>query len=439
MSTDILPHDKEAEQGVLGSILHNNAGYFDVVGLVEPEYFFSPAHREIFLAMRDLMDRQEPVDEITLVAQLRSVGRLDAVGGPVYVAELRDLTPAASNSRSYARIVREKWQARAFLSSSLDMQNRIRESGTLDGLDQHRQEIAEIIDAGQEDSDPVHIGELVEAWEQEFDKPVSESRQPVWTYLDSLDRRTGGLAADRPTVVAGRTGVGKTVLCWQIANENGLNGVPTLYLNLEMKDQDLVTRAISSIAKVDGAALRGKQQDMFQHADTDDIYAATGRIKGIPLWVHSPRRAIGKSQIESILARFIAKHGIRLVVVDHLSRLAATGRDEYERQTKRIRGLAELQTLYGVPFLIACQLNRSGSDEPDLKNLKGSGEIEECAGLVLILHDQTAEQKPGQNTDRNTNNPHSVDFIVAKNGTGPKGRIPAPMFYPATTHFEDQS
>ncbi|MCZ6644754.1 MAG: replicative DNA helicase, partial [SAR324 cluster bacterium] len=124
----LLPHDKEAEQGVLGAIIHNNDALNHAAEILQPEFFFSPAHRELFQAMINLADRQNPIDEITLGDALRSRNLLDQVGGLIYIAELVDLTPVASNVAVYAEIVRQKHQLRSLISAATDIANKGRDT-----------------------------------------------------------------------------------------------------------------------------------------------------------------------------------------------------------------------------------------------------------------------------------------------------------------------
>ena len=96
-SAGMLPHDKDAEQGVLGAIIHNNEAFYQAAELLQPEHFFSPAHRELFKAMIGLTDQGDPIDEITLGNYLKSRNKLEQVGGLVSIPELVDLTPVTAN------------------------------------------------------------------------------------------------------------------------------------------------------------------------------------------------------------------------------------------------------------------------------------------------------------------------------------------------------
>ena len=95
--TRLLPHDREAEQAVLGSIIHDNANAHPAAELLTPDAFFSPAHRDIFSVMLGLAEDKSRIDEISISDALRNQNRLENAGGLVYIAELVDLTPVASN------------------------------------------------------------------------------------------------------------------------------------------------------------------------------------------------------------------------------------------------------------------------------------------------------------------------------------------------------
>src|SRR5262249_10831663 len=117
----VPPQNIEAEQSVLGAILLDNDAVNHAVELINPDDFYRESHREIFRVMVELADRSQPVDAITMTDALRTRGRLEAIGGPAYIAELAACVPTAANVAHYARIVREKGVLRALASTATEI------------------------------------------------------------------------------------------------------------------------------------------------------------------------------------------------------------------------------------------------------------------------------------------------------------------------------
>ena len=432
--TILLPNDKDAEQGVLGTIIHDNDALHDIAGIITGDMFFLPAHREIYTAMVLLANDQRPIDEITLVDLLRSTGKLDGVRGPAYVAVLRDEVPAASSVRHYAAIVKEKWQARSMIALALDFTDKIRATETVkEHLGDFRQGFADLIHVGEEQGDATHISKAAADWIERKDKPSDTEFKTIYTHLPHLDFILGGIGTDRPTVIAARPGVGKTSLCLQIAMNNAEIQIPTLFLNLEMATDDIVTRIFAGKTGIDSEGLHTKFKSLSDSA-MDKVSETFAAISGYPLWIHTPRRRMTKAMLDGVVLRAIAKHRIKLIVVDQLSKIGVEGKTEFEKQTARMKIISDIQKLTGIPLVLAAQLKRPQTGKeglPTLDDLKGTGQIEEDAGVVLFLHDPADEPK--------RNDPHSIRLVVAKNGMGKTGECqPSPIFIPAQCRFEDK-
>ena len=215
--SDLLPHDKDAEQGVLGSVIHNNLALGQVRGMLKPDCFFSPAHRDIFIAMCSVEDAEGPIDEITIGNVLKAKNRLESAGGLPYIAELVDLAPVTANVLVYAEIVLEKWQARKAVTVLLDGVDSINATGKLNGQAETVRNALDAIEAAGIGSQAAPAADAVErftGWLEDQDTPAFKAK--TYTRLDEL---LGGIGDERPTVIAGRTGVGKTTLLTQIARD----------------------------------------------------------------------------------------------------------------------------------------------------------------------------------------------------------------------------
>ncbi|MCZ6472531.1 MAG: replicative DNA helicase [SAR324 cluster bacterium] len=388
----LLPHDKEAEQGVLGAIIHNNDALNHAAEILQPEFFFSPAHRELFQAMIDLADRQNPIDEITLGDALRSRNLLDQVGGLIYIAELVDLTPVASNVAVYAEIVRQKHQLRSLISAATDIANKGRDTpgdvGEL--LDQAQDIIIELANDAQVRS----YAQLKDLLAANFEAlEAAQDRGDDLTGLPSgfaeLDKYTNGFQPSDLIIVAARPSMGKTSLAVNIAKYAATySKLPAVVFSLEMSKEQLALRLLCSEASVDSQQVRLGKLDDFEW---DKLAKAAGTLSNVKLFIdESPE--LNPMGIKTVARRIQAEHGLGLIVVDYLQLMRSTRRkDNREQEIADIsRGLKAIAKEFKVPVLACAQLNREVEGRTDrrprLSDLRESGAIEQDADLVMFLY-----------------------------------------------------
>src|SRR3990167_1195667 len=228
----LLPHDKEAEQGMLGAIIQNPAALSQVAGWILPEHFFSPGHRAIYGAMLALHEDQEPIDTITLGHSLKERDELAGAGGLTYIAELVDLTPAAANVRVYAAIVAEMAQARAVIAAAMDLAEGIRAHGKVDG---QASRFNSRVEAALADS-AMLASQTTRAALDEFMEWVQHgpAEDGLIRTFTALDKSIAYFEDGAVHCIAARPGVGKTTLLGQIAVDNARRSKsPGLFLSLE--------------------------------------------------------------------------------------------------------------------------------------------------------------------------------------------------------------
>lgn len=440
-SAQLLPYDKEAEQSVLGAILHNNDALLQVAGVLAPDQFFSPAHRDLFTAMLELAGRKDPIDEITLANFLRSHNQLEQVGGMVYIAELVDATPASLNIRAYAEIVLEKWQVRAMIGLCQRTEQRLRETPhvTAEQIETLRDEPVRIM-ATRLDLGGVPIAEGVGRYVQNLNAiqqaPARDERPAMKLGLHKLDGYLGRLSRSRPIVIAARPGFGKTALGRQVARTVASYKHPALYVNLEMDEDELHERDIAALTGFDSKVLRGFQRDLFEDEQWDRIATAQAIVHNMPLYTYTPTAPMTGPRIEAVIRWHIHHYGIELVVVDQLSKIVSGARgNDFERQTARMRSVTRLVKQLGIPLILLCQLGRAAEEGRGglMGALKSSGQIEEDAHALIFLHEippKTEQEKASYNQER------PMVFLIPKNGGGAKGRFRM-LFRPRTCEFID--
>lgn len=381
----MLPHSKEAEQGVLGSVIHNNRCLAHLRGLLEPGHFFSPAHRDIFAAMLELETAEQPVDEITLCQSLRRADKLEQAGGMIYIAELVDLTPVASNVELYAKIVLEEYARREAIVQAGELAAKVRESGegygeTLQQAGDLFRRLAEEIITGK----TLSLKEGMNSAFRRLEEGPERSQNPIRTHT-ALDQWLNSLTPGYLTIVGARTSNFKTACVTQIAVDNALSGHPVLFITLEMTTEDLSLRILSLVAEVESnKLLRGDKNNLDQF-EWDALLAAEGKLKKCPLVFEGNGRGMSTGQIGHAVRKAVVDYGIKLVVLDHLKKIISKGFDGREKQSNRVMALSDLAKETGLPFLVAAQVNREGDEQPRMSQLEWSGDIEQEADAVILL------------------------------------------------------
>lgn len=388
----ILPHDKEAEQGVLGCVLNNNEAVYQVSELITSEHFFSPAHREVFAAMINLTERGDPIDEITLGNYLRSKGRLEQVGGLVYLAELMDLAPVSGNVLVYAEIVQEKFQLRSLINAAMEIAAQGRESQEdVQGLLHEAESVFLNLATNSARRKYKQLKEILvtnfETLEAAQGRDDELTGQPSG-FID-LDQMTNGLQPSDLVILAARPSMGKTSFALNMARHAAVhNNASVAVFSLEMSKEQLAMRLLCSEAGVDTQKLRNSALDEFEW---DKLAAAAGQLSEARIYIDETPE-VTPMGIKTIGRQIQAEHGLDLIVVDYLQLMR--GRERTQNREQEIaeisRGLKALAKELNVPVLACAQLNRGLEARPDkrprLSDLRESGAIEQDADLVMFIY-----------------------------------------------------
>ena len=430
----VPPHDLEAERAVLGSILIDRDAVNAVRDLLEPGDFYAEKHSQIYGAAVALADRGEPIDVLTLHAQLeRTPGGVGRAGGDDYIAEVSLAVPSAASVQYYAKIVLDNALRRRLIAAGGDVTALGFDASRTadDAIDAAEQRIYGIGES-RRGTEAVHIAPLVrETWdilEQRLER--KQLINGVRTNYASLDSKTQGLQPGELVILAARPSVGKTSFALNIArNAAVLAKTPVAVFSLEMSKQSLVQRLICSEAMVDAFLLRTGQAN--QH-DFQRIAKAMDVLAQADLWIDDTP-ALSISSLRARARRMKSQMGIGLIIIDYLQ-LMQGGRTESRVQevSDISSGLKSVAKELDVPVLALSQLSRESerreSKRPVLSDLRDSGSIEQDADVVLFLY-REGMHKP--DVDRSV-----TELIVAKNRNGPVGDINL-VFVPEQTSFRE--
>ncbi|OGB87468.1 replicative DNA helicase [candidate division WOR-1 bacterium RIFCSPLOWO2_02_FULL_46_20] len=418
----IPPQDLIAEQSVLGSILLDKNAIMRVVEILDADSFYRDAHRFIYEVVLELFDKGEPVDLITVTDLLRKAGRLDAVGGSVYVADLLNSVPTSANVDYYAKIVEEKSILRRLIEAGTNIvTNAFEERENVDQiLDQAEKTVFNIalkrVREGFSKIDTVIKG-VLDKIDSLYDKKEAITGTP--TGYPDLDRLTAGFQNSDLIIIAARPAVGKTAFALNIAQNAAIKyKLPVAIFSLEMSKEQLAQRMLCSEAEVDAQRLKTAS---LSDTGWKKLTRALGRLSEAPIYIDDSA-TLTSTELRAKARRLKIERGLGLVIVDYLQLMR--GRMRVENRVQEISEIARsLKTLareLEVPVVALSQLSRAVEQRTDriprLSDLRESGEIEQTADVVLFIH---REGYYNPQSERG----NVAEIIIAKQRNGPVGTI----------------
>jgi replicative DNA helicase len=387
------PQDLNAERSVLGAMMLEVGAVSDAIGGLKADHFYRPAHAKVFEAMRELYDRSEPIDEITLQARLKESGALEEVGGVSFLASLSDGVPSAANIAHYAKIVRERALIRRLIATTSSIASKGYE-GTTDIeqlLDDAEVSIFEITsDRDQRSFSTMNelVKEAFKAIEKRFEEKTAITGVP--TGFSEFDKMTAGLQPSDLIIVAGRPSMGKTALALNMAQSAAVEqGKGVAVFSLEMAKEQLVMRMLCSQARIDASRMRG---GFLKDSDWPKLAKAAGQLSQAPIYIDDTG-AISILEMRAKCRRLQADKGLDLIMVDYLQLMRGSSSSDgsREREISEIsRGLKALARELSVPVIALSQLNRSLEQRQDkrpmLSDLRESGAIEQDADVITFVY-----------------------------------------------------
>jgi replicative DNA helicase len=425
----VPPHDLDAERAVIGAMLVSETAVAAVAERLAAEDFYSEVHRIIYGAMMRLYSRGEPIDQLTLTNELRSVNEFERIGGRPYVFQIVESVPTAANAGRYADIVRGK----ALLRAIIDVGSRITEdafrepedvSEALDSAEQLvygvsnrtlREHLAPVSELA-----PGALEMIQRLYEQEGEVTGVE------TGFEDIDRLTTGFHKSDLIILAARPAMGKTALSLNaIWHASGEKKMPVAIFSLEMSKEQLVQRLISQTTRIPAQALRSGN---VKAEDWPKLVRGVAEVSRAPIWIDDTA-GVTLMEIRAKVRRLASQLNVAgemplsLVVVDYLQLMVGQGARAENRQQEIAeisRGLKVLARDLDVPVLAIAQLSRAVETRHDkrplLSDLRDSGAIEQDADVVMFLYRD--EYYNPESDDKGI-----AEVIVGKHRNGPTGKV----------------
>lgn len=412
------PHSIDAEQSVIGSILLADDTAIDrIEGLIAEEDFYRHEHRLIFAAARTLANSGKPVDVITLAEELEGGGSLTRVGGLTYLAGIAQNTPSAANIKHYAGIVRERSLQRRLLALSEEIRANCAVPGAnvAEIISQADAAMVQLLDAGTDEPTLLYDA-MADAIQNIDDRSTGNRPSGLLTGVADFDAITGGLEPGQLVIVAARPSVGKTAFALNVADQVAQRGGTVAFFSLEMERRELTQRLIALRSGVSVTAMRAGHLVGDQW---NRISACQASADGHRLFLID-RPSIGVAYARAAARKIKRQHGLGLVVVDYLGLMRGEGQNRTQEIGSLSRGLKALAKELHVPIIALAQLNRGTEARqdrrPQLSDLRDSGEVEQDADIVAMLH-QEALNNPAPEWSG------LAELIVRKNRNGPLGDL----------------
>ncbi len=457
MAGRVPPQDIEAEMCTLGSMLLDKECIGQVVNLLDRDCFYRHDHQVVFDSLVTLYERNSPVDLVLLRDELTKNDHLEQVGGIDYLVALAESVPSAANAEYYSKIVHEKALLRNLITASNLIHTEAFEA---------RGDVSEVLEDAEK--------KIFEVTQKKITRQATVMRDIIGDVFTALETRSGhlvtglatgytelddmtcGLQPGEMIIIAARPSMGKTALGLNIAEHVGAdNGKPTLFFSLEMSCQMLAERMLAGRSHVDSQNLRRGQ---LSDKEYESLGNTAGELSECPIFVDDSS-TLTPLELRAKARRMKMQHDIQLIVIDYLQLMHAPGSDSRTQEVGLIsRHIKAVARELEIPVIAMAQLNRGpeGRDgnRPRMSDLRESGNIEQDADVVMLLHRAGYYKKKaaadaalqdggdindfGGDDDGPDEDENTAEIIIEKQRNGPTGVVKL-TWIPHWTRFENMS
>ena len=396
----LQPQELEFEKSVLGALLLEKDAYSLISDILTPESFYDPRNQRVYSSISKLHVAQHPVDILTVVEQLRTDGTFDEVGGVAYLSSLTQNIVSSSHIEYHARVIAQKSTARELISYSANVQDKAFDpTQDIDELMQEAEGSLFKLSQKKLKKDYQQIDSVItEAYEMLHKAAErTDGMSGIASGFHALDRMTSGWQNSDLVILAARPAMGKTAFALSMAKNIAVDqNIPVALFSLEMSNVQLINRVIVNTCEIKGEKIKSGQLEDYEWAQLDN------KIKdliGKPMFVDDTP-SLSVFELRTKARRLVKEHGVKLIMIDYLQLMNASGMSFGSRQeevstiSRSLKGLAKE---LNIPILALSQLNRGvenrpggentlDSKRPQLSDLRESGAIEQDADMVIFIH-----------------------------------------------------
>lgn len=430
----IPPHDEDAEEAVIGSMLTDKDAVIAAIEVLKPEDFYRDDNKTIFEAEASIYAKGEPIDFITVKEELISMGKFDAVGGNEYLATLTDKVPTTANIEKYVKIVEDKSLLRTLIKTANEL---------IDLGYSQNEEIESLMDSAEK-----KIFDIMQRKSQKGYSSIKDILVDSFTELQELynnkqhitgvpsgfidlDNKTAGFHKSELILIAARPAMGKTAFALNIATNAAVQAnIPVVVFSLEMSKEQCANRILCSQAMVDSQKVsKGDISD----EEWEKLAVASGELSESSGIFIDDTAGITVAEIRAKCRKLKIEKNIGLIVIDYLQLIQGSGKSSSREQeiAEISRSLKILAKEIDVPVIALSQLSRAPEARTDhrpmLQDLRESGSIEQDADIVMFIYRDDYYNPQAEQTN-------IAEIIIAKNRSGPVGTTEL-LWMPSFTKF----
>ncbi len=427
----VPPQNVDAEKSVLGAMLLDKDAILMAEDKLTPEDFYREADAVIFKAILNLSHRGEPADILTVTEELKRMGRLDDVGGVLYINELPMNVISPKSIDRHADIVAGKAKLRRLIDAAgIIAEEAYSEQDTVEDITDNAEKSILEVTRDERKSDFTPIGEAVQNELEEISRKFrnKETITGIATGFPSLDALTSGFQKGDFIIVAARPSMGKTAFVLSMAKNMAVNfNTPVALFSLEMSNVQLVNRLIVNVCEIPGEKIKSGRLESYEWEQLDfkikELYDAPIFVDDTP--------SLSVFELRTKARRLVREHGVKIIIIDYLQLMNASGmafgsrQEEVSTISRSLKGLAKE---LNIPIVALSQLNRGvesreGIDgkRPQLSDLRESGAIEQDADMVCFIH--RPEYYKIYQDDRGNDLRGMAEIVIAKHRNGAVGEV----------------
>ncbi len=421
------PQAVDLEEAVLGAMMIDKKGVDEVIDILQPDAFYKDAHKFIFEAIFQLFTDSQPIDLLTVSAQLKKNGKLEIAGGDFYLIQLTQKISSSAHIEFHSRIILQKYIQRSLIKISSDIIEEAYDESTdvFDLLDMAESKLYEVTQGNIKRSSETAQSLVMQAKKRIEEISNKEGLSGIPTGFHKLDQVTSGWQPSDLIIIAARPGMGKTAFVLSMARNMAIDSQsPVAVFSLEMSSVQLITRLISSETGLSSEKLRtGK----LEKHEWEQLSVKVRDLEKAPLYIDdTPSLSI--FDLRAKARRLASQHGIKLIIIDYLQLMTAGGAGKgggnREQEISTIsRNLKALAKELEVPVIALSQLSRAvetrgSSKRPLLSDLRESGAIEQDADIVSFIYRPEYYKIEEWDDDEQSPTQGQAEFIIAKHRNG---------------------
>lgn len=443
-----MPQDLEAESSVLSAMMISAEALQECLIGLTPDDFFHPSNRIVFVAMREMFDKNRPIDAISLADQLRTQGDLERIGGRSFLLGLGNNSLALVGWRRYIEMLHRDTTLRKMIQASAQITALAFDApeDTKEVVDRAEKLLLDVTnrDVRQSEQSLEEImGELYEELEEQ--SMAGEKTLGVQTGFPKIDECLLGLRPGQMIVLGARPGVGKTSFALNLATNAAYHGASVAFFSLEMSKAEIAQRLLAAEARIGLQEIRSAR---IRDDQWPQILEAVNQLSQLDIVIDdTPGTTV--TEVRAKARRMLRGKKLGIVVLDYLQLVSPPqgGHRADSRATEvgeMSRGIKIMAKDLGVPVVALSQLNRTVENRtgkrPQLSDLRESGSIEQDADIVCFL-DRSMNEEEAAREDRPAVG--ETTFIIAKNRSGSLADVPltflarSTKFVEIDNHYED--